>query len=120
MEKWSFCNKESIDHDISKKIKAIETASYTDTFKVNKFDMDTNKHVSNIRYLQWVIDSIPEEITNNNFLHVIDGRFINEVQYGDEITSLTEKHTLDNSFVHTIKTGNNKICASAITTWKAK
>ena len=119
-EKWSFCNEESIKHDISKMIKAIDSASYIEEFKVNRYDVDMNQHVSNIRYLQWVIDTIPDEIIDNKFLHTIDGRFIAEAQFGDEITSLTEKYICDNSFSHTIKTSHNKICATAITTWKTR
>lgn len=119
-EKWSFCNEECINHDINKKIKAIDSARYIKEFKVNRFDVDMNQHVNNIRYLQWLMDSIPDEIIDNNYLHSIDGRFIAEAQYGDEITFFTERNISDNSFAHTIKTNNNKICATAITLWKAR
>jgi medium-chain acyl-[acyl-carrier-protein] hydrolase len=119
-EKWSFCNEESINYDIIKKIEAIDSAKYTKEFKVNRFDVDTNQHVNNIRYLQWALDSIPDEIIDNNYLHSIDGRFIAEAQYGDEITSFTDRYIRDNSLVHTVKTHNNKICATAITLWKAR
>jgi acyl-ACP thioesterase len=79
-----------------------------------------NKHVNNIRYLQWVIESIPEDIVENCFLHSIDGRFISEAQYGDTVLSLTKKLEGENTFHHTIKTeGNNKVCATAKTVWKA-
>ena len=119
-EKWSFCNEESINYDIIKKIEAIDSSKYIKEFKVNRFDVDTNQHVNNIRYLQWVMDSIPDEFIDNYYLHSIDGRFIAEAQYGDEIKSFTERNINDDSFAHTIKTNNNKICATAITLWKAR
>jgi medium-chain acyl-[acyl-carrier-protein] hydrolase len=119
-QKWSFCDEESINYDITKKIEAIDSAKYTKEFKVNRFDVDMNKHVNNIRYLQWVMDSIPDEFIDNYYLHSIDGRFIAEAQYGDEIMSFTEMNISDNSFTHTIKTNNNKVCASAITFWKVR
>ncbi len=118
--KWSFCNEECINHDINKKIVPVDSANYVKEFKVNRFDVDMNQHLNNIRYLQWAMDSIPDEIIDNNFLHFIDGRFIAEAQYGDEITSLTGKNISENSFTHTIKTHNNKICATAITFWKGR
>ncbi|WP_339658321.1 acyl-ACP thioesterase domain-containing protein [uncultured Polaribacter sp.] len=119
-EKWSYFDKEAITANIKNKIAAIEFPDFTEKFRVHRFDTDMNKHVNNIRYLQWVIESIPEEIVNNHFLHIIDGRFIAEAKYGDTVLSLTEKLAIENSFSHTIKIeGSNKICATAKTFWKA-
>ncbi|WP_445957986.1 acyl-[acyl-carrier-protein] thioesterase [Yeosuana sp.] len=118
-EKWSYYSEESIVKNIKKKIEAIDLASHLKKFKVNRFDTDMNKHVNNIRYLQWVIESIPEDIVDNYYLHQIDGRFIAEAQYGDNILSLTNKDIEDGTFVHTIKIEeSNKVCATAKTTWK--
>ncbi len=114
-EKWSFDNEESLNYDISKKIKAVENPDYKLNFKVNKYDTDMIKHVNNIRYLQWVIESIPDEIIDNYYLHSIDGRFIAEAQYMDIVISLTkEDNSIDTSFLHTVKIqSSNKICATA-------
>ncbi|MBQ0786906.1 MAG: hypothetical protein KBT69_05370 [Oceanihabitans sp.] len=118
-EKWAFCSKESMDYNISKKIKAIENPDVELKFKVNKFDTDMNKHVNNIRYLQWVIESVPDEIIDNYYLYSIDGRFISEAHYGQTIISLIKNHTENTSFMHTIKIkGTNKVCATAKTVWK--
>lgn len=120
-EKWSFYNKESIDRDITKKIKAIDSSNYTKKFKVNRYDTDMINHVNNIRYLQWLMESLPEEIVDNYYLYTIDGRFIAEAQYGDTVISLTKKDIEDNSYVHTIKIqGNDRVCATAKTVWKKR
>ena len=118
-EKWSFCEETCLEQDISVKIDAIDSAQYVKKFKVNAYDTDTNKHVNNIRYLQWLVESIPEEITDNYYLHSIDGRFIAEAQYGDVIISLTENGADENSFVHAIHLeGKDQICATAKTIWR--
>tara|TARA_R110000868_G_scaffold257374_3_gene514485 strand:+ start:8997 stop:9770 length:774 start_codon:yes stop_codon:yes gene_type:complete len=118
-EKWSFCSKESIDYNISKKIKAIENADVELKFNISRFDTDMNKHVNNIRYLQWAVESVPDEIIDNYYLYFIDGRFISEAHYGQTIVSLTKNHTENKSFMHTIKIeGTNKVCATAKTIWK--
>ena len=58
------------------------------------------------------MESMPEDVLNNFYLHSIDGRFLAEAQYGDTLISFTEKDKDDNSFIHTIKTqSNNKVCA---------
>ncbi len=120
-EKWSFCKLEAIDHDITKKIEAIDTAGYHQEYTIKRFDTDSNKHVNNVRYLQWVIESIPEDIDDNYYLYSIDGRFIGEAQYSDTIISLTNEGINDKTFYHTIKIkGDNKVCATAQTSWKSK
>lgn len=116
--KWSFDAEESIAYDVTHKIAPVENATYRDMFNVYKFDVDTNEHVNNIRYLHWVMDTIPKEVLENNFLYSIDGRFIAEAQYGDVITSLTERNGNDLTFNHTIKTDKDRICATAITVWR--
>ncbi|MDD4149981.1 MAG: thioesterase [Bacteroidales bacterium] len=118
---WSYCSVESIKHDITKKIKPIDVATNLKEFKVHNFDVDANRHVSNIKYLQWLMESMPEEIIDNYFLYSIDGRFISEAQYGDTVVSLTEKDINNNCFIHTIKTKeNNKVCSTAKTLWKKR
>jgi len=80
-----------------------------------------NKHVNNIRYLQWVVVSIPSEIVDNYYLYAIDGRFIAEAHYGQTVVSLTKANPEDNSFSHTIKVKETgKVCATAKTIWKKK
>jgi len=121
LERWSFDNKVSIDHDITKKIEPIDSSTNIKTFNVSRYDVDSYDHVNNIRYLYWLMESMPEEIANNYYLHSIDGRFMAEAQYGDTLISFTERDIADNSFIHTIKTqSNNKVCASAKTIWKKR
>ena len=120
-DKWLYFNEECINHDITEKIEVIDSSDHVKEFKINRFDVDTNLHVNNIRYLQWLIESIPEDIIDNFYLHSIDGRFIAEAQLGDTIMSFTEKDASLNSFIHNIRTkGNNKVCASAKTIWKPR
>ena len=122
-EKWSSSQELCIEHNISNKIEAINSAESMIEFKVNMYDMDTNKHVNNIRYLQWLMESIPEDILDNYYLYSIDGRFISEAQYGDVIVSLTKRDDAmdseENSFVHTIHVkGDEKVCATGKTVWR--
>ncbi|MCX6249081.1 MAG: thioesterase [Bacteroidetes bacterium] len=120
-ERWSYSDEECINHDITKKIEAIDSSNHIKEFKVNRYDVDTNQHVNNIRYLQWLVESIPEDIIDNFYLHSIDGRFIAEAQFGDTLISFTERDSNAGSFVHSIKTqGNNKVCATAKTIWKPR
>ncbi|WP_369403702.1 acyl-[acyl-carrier-protein] thioesterase [Geofilum rubicundum] len=121
IEKWGTFEEECINHDISTKIETIDSGAYAKEFQINRFDVDTNLHVNNIRYLQWMIESMPKDITDNYDLSYIDGRFIAEALYGDTILSYSEMDVNDHSFAHTIKTkGNNKDCATARTKWRER
>lgn len=118
-EKWSSCKEESIDHDISEKIEAIDKPDIELKFKANRYDTDMNKHVNNIRYLQWLIESVPDEFVDTHYLHSIDGRFIAEAHYGQTIISQTKNDTGNKSFLHTMKIKETGIvCAAAKTIWK--
>jgi acyl-ACP thioesterase len=120
-EKWGSCEEIGIHHDISKKIQPIASGEYAKEFRINRFDVDTNLHVNNIRYLQWMIESMPKDITDNYYLSYIDGRFTAEAHYGDTMLSYTTMNASDHSFSHTIKTqGNNKDCATAKTKWRPR
>lgn len=119
INRWSFCKEISLDYNITNKIQAIDNATCTKEFKVNMYDTDTNKHANNLRYLQWIMESIPDEIINNYYLSFIEGRFISEAQYEDIIVSSTKRDTKENTFVHTIRIkSTNTVCATGKTQWK--
>jgi len=120
-EQWSYCSEESIKQTIAPNIEAPDSASNVKKYAVNRFDIDMYQHLNNIRYLQWVIDSIDEDIVDTYYLSSIEGRFVAEAKNGESIISLTKKDVNDNSFIHIIKTqDSNKVCATAKTIWKKK
>lgn len=118
-DQWSYHPELSAEHDIITPTMPVNVPDYTSSFKVRRFDLDSNKHVNNLRYLQWLLETIPDEIMDNCFLHTIDGRFIEEAHFEDEIISKSAKLDNELSYVHCITntlTGRN--CATAATTWK--
>ena len=119
IEEWSLCDINSIVHDITKKIELNEKADFELNFKVNRYDTDIIKHVNNIRYVQWAVETVPDDIVDNYYLHSIDGRFIAEAHYGQTIVSLTKIDVNGTSFIHSMKVkGTDKVCATAKTIWK--
>ena len=120
-EKWSCFPEESITHDITENIEAIDFAKYKKNFLVCRYDMDTNKHVNNVRYLQWLLETIPDEIIDNFYMHSIDGRYVREAHYGHTIESLAEHENDAHQFIHTIKDlDTNQVCSTARTVWRKK
>jgi acyl-ACP thioesterase len=83
--------------------------------------MDTNKHVNNVRYLQWLLETIPDEIIDNFYMHSIDGRYVREAHYGHTIESLAEHENDAHQFIHTIKDlDTNQVCSTARTVWRKR
>jgi acyl-ACP thioesterase len=88
-------------------------------FNVYRSDVDSNKHVNNIKYFHWLIESLPEEILDNYLLENINARFYSEAQYGEKILVYANENSQDNSFNHTMKSNvDNKTLAAAHTKWK--
>lgn len=120
-ERWQYFNEECIDYDVTREKDTVNSSELVKEFNVNHFDTDMNLHVSNLRYLQWAMESIPDYIIDNYYLHTIDGRFVEEAHFGDIVISLTQKHTKDISFSHTVKTKrNNTTCVKAKTFWEKR
>ncbi|MEX0770465.1 MAG: acyl-ACP thioesterase domain-containing protein [Balneolaceae bacterium] len=117
-KQWAVHPEESIQMD-NLKIEVIDEAIYSNQFLVHRFDMDSNEHVNNLRYLQWAMESIPDEIVNNCYLNSIDGHFVGEAHYGHTIESLTEPENGEKTFLHTIRDLDSKqVCSTARTFWK--
>jgi acyl-ACP thioesterase len=119
LERWTINSKECLKNKDQQKIEPIKAAKYKKEFLVHRYDMDSNEHVNNLRYLQWAMEAIPDEIINNCYLHTIDGCFVGEAQYGHTIESLTEQDGRKKNFTHTIRDLNSKkVCSTARTVWK--
>jgi acyl-ACP thioesterase len=83
--------------------------------------MDTNKHVNNVKYLQWLLETIPDEIIDNFYMYSIDGRYVGEAQYGHTIESLAEHENAAHKFIHTIKDlDSNHVCSTGRTVWRKR
>ncbi|MGE5382297.1 MAG: acyl-[acyl-carrier-protein] thioesterase [Omnitrophica WOR_2 bacterium] len=120
IKRWSFIKDESIELP-AKKLLQTDGLQIVEYFKVKASEIDMYGHVNNLIYLEWLLDSIPDEIIENCYLYEIEGHFISEVKRGDKITITTRVDRKTNTICHTIRnTETGKICASAITNWKKR
>lgn len=65
-------------------------------FKVRYSDIDTNRHVNNVKYLGWMIETVPQEIVLQHTLENVKITYEKETRYGDEIQVITEVLHKDN------------------------
>lgn len=77
------------------KIRALQKADYQANFQVSWHNLDLNKHVNNVVYFQWALDTLPEEILNNFFVNEFDIVFRNECLLGEKVISQAEEVNIE-------------------------
>jgi acyl-ACP thioesterase len=100
-------------------IKPLDKGEYQMEYNVYKSDVDSYKHVNNIRYFHWLIESLPDEILDNYIMRQINAKFYSDAKYGEKIQIYMEHEKDKNAFLHTMKSNiNSKIFAAAHTLWE--
>jgi medium-chain acyl-[acyl-carrier-protein] hydrolase len=116
-ELWPVRNVTAIDCEIKPYKNRIEKPDFQEDFPVLRYDIDSNDHVNNVRYMQWLMESIPDEFYNNARMEYIQGTFLKETFYKRHV--LTECKILSpTELIHTVSERENGILlATAKTTW---
>ena len=68
------------------------------SFRVRKSDIDRNRHVNNVRFLDWLLESVPEEISGSRKLRGLQVMYRAEAVYGD--TVLARGAACEGGFLH--------------------
>ncbi len=102
---------------ISTKIRVLQTIDLEKYFSVNFHHIDFNEHTNNVVYVQWVIESVPEETLWTQQLKSIDIAFKGESRYNEKV--VTQTQIIDKQhFVHKIiALHSGKELALAETKW---
>lgn len=53
---------------------------------VNYGDLDQNGHVSNIRYVEWIMNNLPLEFHQSHTIQSLEVNFLSEAVYGHEVS----------------------------------
>jgi acyl-ACP thioesterase len=53
---------------------------------VNYGDLDQNGHVNNVRYVEWILDSLPLEFHRSHRLQALEVNYIAEAVYGQQVS----------------------------------
>lgn len=62
-------------------------AEFSVDFNVRRSDIDTNNHVNNSRYVEWALESVPQEVYSNFFLRSLEVEYKKELSYGACLSS---------------------------------
>ncbi|NMM62088.1 acyl-ACP thioesterase [Clostridium sp. P21] len=105
-----------------KKIGKQERVDSEKIFNVRYSDIDTNKHVNNVKYVDWAVETVPLDIVSDYSITYINIAYKKEITYGDKIKVLTQIDNKENSFacLHKIVDEQNKELALVETFWSNK
>lgn len=102
---------------IADKVKyAANRTERTKDIQVSWFDIDINDHVNNIKYYQWLLDSLGGEYLENHCLQKIDITFKHEGKYGDSFVSKSYFDKASDAWMHSLdhsETGVSHIVAKS-------
>lgn len=116
-ERWPLRNETAIDCEIIPSKTRIEKPDYERSFAVQRSDIDSNDHVNNVRYMQWLMESIPDEFYDKGRMEYIQGTFLKETFYDRHVVSEC-KVLSSNELVHNaMEQEQGTLLATARTTW---
>ena len=101
---------------VSGRILKIDNIQTEKKFDTRWHDIDSNQHVNNTKYVEWLLESVPTDILNDGTLHSIDMIFKNESILGDKI--ITQSQIIDKRFIHRILNQNGQELVTGETVWK--
>ena len=105
---------------LAERIPALETHDHEERFLVRYSDLDVNRHVNNVSYIEWAVESIPAVVQRESILAELEINFLAETFFGEYALSRClpqdETHTV---FRHSIVSENDgRELARARTVWK--
>jgi len=113
---WPLNQVKALDRPMSKQLQEHEEFEFKMEFMVRRGDIDTNRHVNNVRYLEWATEAIPQQWYESKKLTYIEGNFVQETGYGHTVVSAVTPY--DKGFIHVVSDKEAGIAlANAISEW---
>lgn len=103
------------------KIAPPSKAIHQSSFAVRYSDLDLNAHVNNTRYVEWIVESMPERILRQHQMAELELQFRNESRYGDTIQARARQLQQGDIliFAHSLVTAaEQRLVATARTHWR--
>jgi acyl-ACP thioesterase len=98
-----------------------EPAERERRFEVRRGDLDTVRHVNNTRYVEWALETVPDEVQEGYRPSAVEIAFRREAVYGDAVVARTRRLVDDGdpAFAHELKAeGAGHELARAASVWR--
>lgn len=122
MYKMFGLSKDKSDVLYIKKIISPKNIDSEKVFSVRYSDIDTNKHVNNVKYVDWAIETIPLDIVINYTLTDLNITYEKETTYGETVKVFTGLKKGEKAYtcLHRITDSGDKELALIETIWENK
>ena len=80
-------------------------------------DLDMNNHVNNIKYLEWLMESMDPDFRRTHVPTELEINFLAEALYGHRVTVFTAGE--ESTVQHCVRNGDDADICRAVTKWKA-
>lgn len=106
------------------KPRKIEKLDCVRKFLVRYSDIDTNRHVNNVKYVEWSLETMPDDIIKNYIVKNIKTLYKEQGKYGSSIQVETELKNIEgtNSVLglHKVINNNKRILCLLESIWEQK
>lgn len=86
-------------------------------YPVRYSDIDINRHVNSVKYIEHMLDNFPMDIYDNNFIHRFEINYVYEARYGDLLKCFREQLS-DNGYAMEIQNDQGEtVCRGRIEFW---
>jgi acyl-ACP thioesterase len=98
-----------------------EPAGLERRFEVRRGDLDMVRHVNNTRYVEWALETVPDEVQEGCRPSAFEIAFRREAVYGDTVVARTRRLAVDGdpAFAHELRAdGKGHELARAASVWR--
>ncbi len=100
------------------KMPVVEQVDITNKFRVGWHDLDFNGHLNNVYYLQWMLETVPDEIIDKGTLSAFDIQYKVEGRWKDLIVSEAQQVD-EKTFLHRLRPHcGGKVLAVGRSVWE--
>lgn len=100
-----------------KRLKGVEKVDFSTSRTAAYSDLDPVNHVNNIKYFEWMLDSLPNDITQDKILKEVEINYASEVVLGETVQILHEVKADENTNVITAIMKENKPACIIHSVW---
>lgn len=102
---------------LAMKLPKFGTADLQQQFRVGWYDLDFNMHLNNLHYLQWILETLPDDIIQAHELKEINVLYKLECKWKERVVCETERLDALNYRHRLVRQSDNKEVVLATTTW---
>ncbi len=82
-------------------------------------DLDSNGHVNNVRYAEWILETLPDQVLLNQHLSSLELEFKSELRHGDLVRSVGCPAGTPSVYDHAVVKNDGTLACRARSGWHA-